>query len=58
MLSHPLYHAWLNPGMRNPFQKSREDDLVCKECKMSFGTKESLERHKKKAKHFGAVHLS
>ena len=44
--------------MRNPFQKRREDDPVCKECKMNFGTKESLERHKKKAKHFGAVHLS
>ena len=58
MLSHPLYHVKPSLGMRNPFQKSKEDGFVCKECKMNFGTKESLERHKKKAKHFGAVHLS
>jgi hypothetical protein len=59
MLSHPLYRAGLNFGMKNLFQNNnkKSSDFLCKECKMVFSSKESLERHKKKARHFGAVNL-
>lgn len=46
---------------KNPFSRSSSEEkqasFQCKECKMVFASKESLERHRNKAKHFGAVHL-
>jgi len=48
--------------MKIPFGRSSDsvqnrDKFVCKVCKMSFQSKESMERHRNKAKHFGSVHL-
>jgi hypothetical protein len=43
--------------MKSPFSKADKDGFTCKECKMAFTSKEALERHKNRAKHFGAIHL-
>lgn len=41
-----------------PFRKDENrKSYTCKVCKMVFQSKESLERHKNKANHFGAVKL-
>jgi hypothetical protein len=40
-----------------PFGKKENQEHVCKVCKMTFLSKESLDRHKNKANHFGAVKL-
>jgi hypothetical protein len=40
--------------MRLPLRKERDESqqaYSCKECKLSFSSKESLERHKSKAGH-------
>jgi hypothetical protein len=40
--------------MKIPFRNDRERSMQvysCKECKLTFPTKESLERHKSKAGH-------
>jgi hypothetical protein len=38
--------------------KNNQQEFVCKECKMEFQSKESLEKHKKKARHFtGAIYF-
>jgi hypothetical protein len=34
------------------FGETKEKQYSCKECKMTFPSKESLERHKNKSKHF------
>lgn len=37
----------------NEVRKARDDTkFVCKECKMVFHTKDSLELHKRKSRHF------
>lgn len=41
----------------NPFGKGENREYVCKTCKMVFRSKESLDRHKTKANHLGAVNL-
>jgi hypothetical protein len=43
--------------MKLPFSKNDKDGFTCKECKMTFMSKEALERHKNRAKHFGSIHL-
>lgn len=44
--------------MKNPFSRAKDSEgFKCKVCKMAFTTKDSLERHKNKAKHHGDVHL-
>lgn len=44
-------------GKLNPFGKDEKHEYVCKVCKMVFRSKESLDRHKTKANHVGAVNL-
>ncbi|HZD34936.1 MAG TPA: hypothetical protein VE130_06995 [Nitrososphaeraceae archaeon] len=41
----------------NPFGKDEKHEYICKVCKMVFRSKESLDRHKTKANHLGAVNL-
>lgn len=43
--------------MKFSFSKGDKDGFTCKECKMTFLSKDALERHKNRARHFGAVHL-
>jgi uncharacterized paraquat-inducible protein A len=44
--------------MKIPLLAKKEKQFTCKECKMVFQSKESLERHKNKAKHFtGCIYL-
>jgi uncharacterized C2H2 Zn-finger protein len=44
--------------MKIPLLAKKEKQFTCKECKMVFQSKESLERHKNKAKHFtGSIYF-
>jgi uncharacterized C2H2 Zn-finger protein len=43
--------------MKFPFSRTTTVGFVCKQCKMTFTSKEALERHKNKAKHFGDIHF-
>ena len=38
--------------MKIPFKSEQEGGFRCKECSMSFSSKEALDRHKKKARHY------
>jgi hypothetical protein len=40
------------PSLRKGNVAKADSKFVCKECKMGFNTKESLELHKKKSRHF------
>ena len=40
------------PSFRKDNAVRTETKFVCKECKMAFNTKDSLELHKKKSRHF------
>jgi predicted metal-binding protein len=40
------------PSLRKDNAAKAHTKFVCKECKMVFNTKESLELHKKKSRHF------
>jgi hypothetical protein len=40
------------PSLRKDNVAKADTKFVCKECKMVFSTKESLELHKKKSRHF------
>jgi hypothetical protein len=40
------------PSLRKDNVAKGDTKFVCKECKMVFSTKESLELHKKKSRHF------
>ncbi|MFL6425552.1 MAG: hypothetical protein ACJ71R_18445 [Nitrososphaeraceae archaeon] len=40
------------PSFRKDNAARSETKFVCKECKMAFNTKDSLELHKKKSRHF------
>jgi hypothetical protein len=40
------------PSLRKDNAAKANTKFVCKECKMVFSTKESLELHKKKSRHF------
>lgn len=45
--------------MKNPFSRNstEQKENTCKVCKMTFTSKESLEIHRNRAKHFGSVHF-
>ncbi|MGA7368415.1 MAG: C2H2-type zinc finger protein [Nitrososphaeraceae archaeon] len=47
----------LSFGKLIPFRKKDDQKHICKVCKMTFQSKDSLERHKTKANHTGAVNL-
>jgi hypothetical protein len=40
------------PSLRRDNAVKADTKFMCKECKMVFNTKESLDLHKKKSKHF------
>jgi hypothetical protein len=40
------------PSLRKDNAAKADTKFKCKECKMVFNTKESLELHKKKSRHF------
>jgi hypothetical protein len=39
------------PSLRKDNAARRDNKFVCKECKMAFNTKDSLELHKRKSRH-------
>ena len=39
----------------NKDKKTKPNVISCKVCKMTFSTKESLEQHKKKARHYSGL---
>jgi hypothetical protein len=40
------------PSLRKDNAAKADNKFMCKECKMVFNKKESLELHKKKSRHF------
>jgi hypothetical protein len=43
------------PSLRKDNVAKADTKFACKECKMVFSTKESLELHKKKSRHFSGL---
>jgi transposase-like protein len=43
------------PSFRKDNQAKADSHFICKECKMTFQSKDSLELHKKKSGHFSGL---